>query len=1292
MSATRVFSKQSKPPAVGLQGTQDAGVDLVQAAQGRIGAHAAELSVAALKVEISCGKVARKLAIVQPPAAAMTLPTTLPTTLFPTPAQRERLPFPYRPEAAVVQRALDGLQQGLDWPAVIAAARPWVESVRAHPAPFWAMESLLREYPISGAEGLALMRLAEALLRVPDAETAIALTADQLGRADFDGGAEGGPHRLMASLSASAIALSKKFLPEEGGGNVMQRLGARTVVAATVRALQLLGRQFVLGRNIGEAMDEAASQRRRHHEAAGRPAAGSNLRFSYDMLGEGARTERDAERYLGAYTRSVEAIAAGRAARGPEKAGSGGRGSETDSVDRGPETADGISIKLSALFSRYEDAQRERVFAELLPRVWGLVERAAQADINLTIDAEESDRLELSLDVLEALATRIGVQFPQWRGFGLAVQAYQTRALAVIDEVARIARASGLRLMVRLVKGAYWDGEIKRAQELGLPGYPVFTHKEHTDLSYLACVQALIAQADVIYPQFATHNAGTLAAIVQMATRAGAKFELQRLHGMGDGIYREFARDQADTPVRIYAPVGEHRDLLAYLVRRLLENGANSSFVHQLSDDGVPIETLLASPLALIELRALPLPRELYGASRANSTGADLACPAMRAPFDQALAATTVGRVPLASSDDVRRSMGCLAQGFAAWNATPVAERAAALRRAADTLDAQLPQFCALLVKEAHKTLGDCVAEVREAVDFLRYYAAEAETRADALQGRGVFVCISPWNFPLAIFAGQVAAALAAGNAVAAKPAEQTPFVAARMVALLHDAGVPVDALALLHGPGETVGAALVADPHTAGVAFTGSTPVARLIHRTLAAKDGPVVPLIAETGGLNAMIVDSTALPEQVVDAVVQSAFRSAGQRCSALRLLVVHEGIADTVIEMLAGAMAELALGDAALLATDVGPVIDAEAQAGIARHIERLNREARLIATAPVGAGGPTHITPIAFELARIGDMREEIFGPVLHVVRWGGDVADVVREINALGYGLTLGIQTRIDSRAQRIADAARIGNVYVNRNMIGAVVGVQPFGGEGLSGTGPKAGGPHYLARFGALPQPPAESAYELCAANVGAAMPALDALHAAGAAWAARPLTERIATLGVLTKPAAQHLADQALPGPTGESNTLRLHPRGVFAVLAHGAGRSEVDAAVRATLVAGNSVALVGAKHADSLRNELLGSGVPADVITLWPADTTRAMLAHERLAGVCLATGGALAARTIARQLAERPGAIVPLVTGVEAQRADHLWRFCAEQTLTINTAAAGGNAELLAGAQPLSGRLRE
>ena len=1172
-------------------------------------------------------------------------------TAFALPVEAARLPDPYREEIGVVNALAQGVGTALSWPAVIEQAAPWVQQVRANPAPFWAMESLLREYPITSAEGLALMRLAEALLRVPDAPTAIALTADQLGRADFDGASDG-PHKMLASISASAISLSKKFLPgsEEEGG-LFKRLGAQTVVAATVRAIQLLGRQFVLGRNIGEAMGEAAAARK----------VQPMLRFSYDMLGEGARTEDDARRYQAAYVGAIKAIAAGRKAESPEG-------------------ADGISIKLSALFSRYEVLQRDRVFAELLPRVWELIELAAAANINLTIDAEEVDRLELSLDVLDVLSARIASTYPQWRGFGLAVQAYQTRALAVVHEVAAIAKKHGLRFMVRLVKGAYWDGEIKRAQELGLAAYPVFTHKQHTDVSYLACAQALIDHADVIYPQFASHNAGTIAAIVQMARKAGAKFEMQRLHGMGEGVYREVLKD-GTIPCRVYAPVGEHRDLLAYLVRRLLENGANSSFVHQLADVTVQVPELLGSPLDEIAAQgALPMPAELYGPGRPNSTGADLTVLAQRLPLQQALDSVQVLPVAEATTASVDAAMAALAAGFPAWNATPVAQRAAILRRAANALDARLPEFCALLVKEAFKTQADCVAEVREAVDFLRYYADQAELDHE-LQGRGVFVCISPWNFPLAIFAGQVVAALVAGNTVAAKPAEQTPFVALRMVELLHAAGVPQDALQLLHGAGETVGAGLVAHANTAGVCFTGSTQVAQIINKTLSAKEGPVVPLIAETGGINAMVVDSTALPEQVIDAVVQSAFRSAGQRCSALRLLCVQDAIADGVIEMLRGALQQLWVGRPAELATDVGPVIDDEAFQGISQHVERLKREAKLIAQAPVHDAMPRQILPLAFELAGIEQLGAEIFGPVLHVVRFSEDVDRVIERINALGYGLTLGIQTRIDSRAQRLADKARIGNVYVNRNIIGAVVGVQPFGGEGMSGTGPKAGGPNYLKRFAAEPRAQGQGRVDISATMVTTV-----ALSDADVAWAETPLADRAAVirraspaLRVLADAAEAAFADQVLPGPTGETNTLRHHSRGVIACLSEGESHEGL-ASVAAALLAGNSVAWLSEPAATAQRQMLLQAGVPSQALTLLPVSALEGVLDDPRLAGLALACPDVHLARRLQMRLASRRGAILPLITSPGHPR--QLYRFAAEQTLTINTAAAGGNAALLAG----------
>jgi len=957
-----------------------------------------------------------------------------------------RLPLPYRPEHEVLAGLLQQLSD-LDWALASSDAIGWIEQVRASKPSSFAMETLLREYPLSSAEGLALMRLAEALLRVPDAETAMMLTADQLGRADFSGASQS----WLATLSSQAIGLSKKMLGEDGQkAGFFAKMGAKAIVAATVRAVQLMGKQFVMGETLDEAMDDARKQRK----------ARKGLRFSYDMLGEGARTDADAREYMHKYHAAIAALAKGRERAVPV------------------EQADGISIKLSAIDARYEAVQRAHVFEVLVPRVVELALAAAKADLNLTIDAEESERLELSLDVFEAVATQVAAQFPQWRGFGLAVQAYQTRALHTIEEVTRIARKLGMRFMVRLVKGAYWDYEIKRAQELGLAAFPVFTHKHHTDVAYLACARAMLAVPDAIYPQIAGHNAGTIAAILHMARKAGVPFELQRLHGMGEAVYQQIYAQYPDVGLRVYAPVGPHKDLLAYLVRRLLENGANSSFVHQLADTRLPASALVASPLRLEQRSGVTLPLDILP-TRRNTAGTDVTCQALSDALLAPYAQTTVPRpadTPLVQVDALVQT---LAKGHKAWNATPVEQRAAALEQAADVLERDLAVWCARIVREGHRTWGDAVSEVREAADFCRYYAQQARTlmapqvlpgvtgerNTYSLAGRGVWACISPWNFPLAIFAGQVVAALVTGNAVAAKPAEQTPGIGAAMIALLHECGVPRDALVGVYGAGET-GAALVAHPQIAGVVFTGSTAVAKSIARTLAAKDGPIVPLIAETGGLNAMVVDSTALPEQVVDAVVQSTFRSAGQRCSALRVLCVQDEIADGVIAMLSGALSLLQVGDPSKLSSDLGPVIDAEAHDKLQAQIDALSARGKLIARAPLPADAPANsIAPVAFEIASLEQAREEIFGPVLQVLRWKGEVETLVEQINGLGYGLTLGVQTRIDTRAQAIAAQAEVGNIYVNRNMIGAVVGVQPFGGEGLSGTGPKAGGPNYLPRF-----------------------------------------------------------------------------------------------------------------------------------------------------------------------------------------------------------------------------------
>jgi RHH-type proline utilization regulon transcriptional repressor/proline dehydrogenase/delta 1-pyrroline-5-carboxylate dehydrogenase len=941
-------------------------------------------------------------------------------------------------------------------------------------------EAFLRRFGLSTREGIVLMCLAEALLRIPDADTADALIRDKLAGTRWDAADE---ENLLLNAATWGLMLTGTLAAwrderGEDAGTTARRLVARAgepVVRAAIRqAMKIMAEQFIVGETIDAAIERAAER-----EAIG-------YRFSYDMLGEAARTAADAARYMAAYEAAIDAVARSAPRETP--------------VEGRP----GVSIKLSALHPRFEVAQRGRVLAELAPRAEALARRAAVAGIPITIDAEETDRLELSLELFERLAR--DPQTAGWGGLGIAVQAYQKRATATCDWLGGLARATGRRLMVRLVKGAYWDSEIKAAQVLGLDDYPVFTRKSATDVSYLACAQTLLDAGPLVFPQFATHNSHTVAAVLECAA-GRADFEFQKLQGMGDALYEALWPETA-VPCRVYAPVGGHRDLLAYLVRRLLENGANSSFVHQVGDPAVPLERLVADPLDRLPRPyaphpRVPKPRDLLP-DRPNSRGVDLsdrqvlARLAARIADDRASApAKAAGRV-LTEPSDRRRAVGAAldasateldaavraaAGAWRAWDATPAVERADCLARAADLLEARMDELVSFCVREAGKTLPDAVAEVREAADFCRYYAARGrselatpatlpgptgESNRLELLGRGVFACISPWNFPLAIFTGQVTAALVAGNAVVAKPAEQTPLIAARAVELLREAGVPHAALQLVTGTGEAVGAPLVRHPSVAGVVFTGSYETARAINQALAARDGPIVPLIAETGGLNAMVADSSALPEQVVADALASAFQSAGQRCSALRILLVQEDAAPRVLDMLAGAMAELVIGDPAAPATDVGPVIDDEAKRALESHIADLRRRGRVLAAATLPAGAPhgSFVAPIAVEIPLEALPEREVFGPVLHVVRWRVDELErVLGAVAATGYGLTLGIHSRIERFAERARNLLRVGNTYVNRNMIGAVVGVQPFGGEGRSGTGPKAGGPHYLQRF-----------------------------------------------------------------------------------------------------------------------------------------------------------------------------------------------------------------------------------
>jgi RHH-type proline utilization regulon transcriptional repressor/proline dehydrogenase/delta 1-pyrroline-5-carboxylate dehydrogenase len=969
-----------------------------------------------------------------------------------------------------------------------ARAKKLVEAIRARSTGLGGIEDFLHAYSLSTREGLALMVLAEALLRVPDAATADRLIEDKLAAGrwlDSDVRSTA----ILVSASAWTLGIAARIIhpgetPETILDTVVRRLGLPTMRAATRHAMRLLGSHFVIGQTIAEALARA----RGHAE----------FLYSFDMLGEGARTAADAENYFDAYAGAIAAIGA-------------------SAGNAAPPRRPGISVKLSALHPRYEATSRERVLKELVPRLTALASLAKAHDLQFTVDAEEADRLELSLQIVAA--TLSDPSLDGWDGFGLAVQAYQKRALAVIAWVEDIAAATKRRLTVRLVKGAYWDSEIKRAQERGLADYPVFTRKAMTDLCYMACVKRLLAARNRLFPQFATHNALTVAGVIEDAGGIEG-FEFQRLYGMGEPLYDALCAEFPDAACRIYAPVGDNRDLLAYLVRRLLENGANSSFVSVAADPSVPIADILRRPQGWIKSpqqarnRKIPLPRDLYAPERKNSVGIEFG---ERASLDALLrevrdgttahakAAPLIDGVALAGieralhspidggaigavreADDAlaRAAIAAAQAGFAAWAATPVEERAALLERVADRLELNRGRLVALLQNEAGKTLDDALAELREAVDYCRYYANQARTALIAqpmpgptgesntlrYRGRGVFVCISPWNFPLAIFLGQVSAALVAGNTVVAKPAEQTPLVAALAVALLHEAGVPTSALHLLPGGG-AVGASLVADPRIAGVVFTGSTEVGRIINRALAGKDGPIVPLIAETGGINAMIVDATALPEQVTDDVITSAFRSAGQRCSALRLLCLQDDVAEDMLDMLIGAARELKIGDPRDVASHVGPIIDAEAKAKLEGWIAANARAGRLRfrwdRDRPLPDKG-IYVAPAVIELDRARELKDEVFGPVLHVVRWrAGDLDALLDEIAGNGTALTLGVHSRIDLTVARIAARLPHGNVYVNRSMIGAVVGTQPFGGTQLSGTGPKVGGPNYLRRFAA---------------------------------------------------------------------------------------------------------------------------------------------------------------------------------------------------------------------------------
>ena len=1154
--------------------------------------------------------------------------------------------------------------------AISSRAAKLVEAVRASADPK-LMEVFLSEYGLSTKEGVALMCLAEALLRVPDAETMDDLIQDKIAPHDWSAHS-GESSSIFVNASTWALALTGRVLEEGEGGiertlrGMVRRLGEPVIRTAVSAAMREMGEQFVLGRSIDEAVRR------------GRAYTKKGYLYSFDMLGEAARTEADALRYHRAYADAISSLNSG-------------------STSTNIRNNAGISVKLSALHPRYEQAQRETMLPVMTKRLLSLCIAARHARMGLNIDAEEADRLDLSLDVIGQVLAE--PELAGWDGFGVVVQAYGRRAPQVIDWLHTLTRRLDRRIMARLVKGAYWDTEIKRAQALGLADYPVFTRKANTDVSYIACARKLLGMTDRIYPQFATHNAHTVAAILEMAEDR-TSFEFQRLHGMGEALH-EAVRASEGTRCRIYAPVGAHEDLLAYLVRRLLENGANSSFVHQIVDEEVSAETIARDPFEMVGAKEtahnplIPFPRDIFLPDRANSVGHDLSDPlalsaiekrrgqfareriwtagegaSARDVVNPARPADVVGTVREADEAAVKAAVTRAAEAFPAWTATPVAERAAALKRAADLYEANEAEFLALCTREAGKTLADGIAELREAVDFLRYYAGEAARTEAGTQARGVIACISPWNFPLAIFTGQVAAALVTGNAVIAKPAEQTPLIAARAVAMLHEAGVPKDALHLLPGDGPSVGAPLTADPRIAGVCFTGSTDVARLIERQLAESAAPDAMLIAETGGLNAMVVDSTALPEQAVRDVLASAFQSAGQRCSALRILYVQSDVEQKVLAMLTGAMKALQVGDPWEIATDVGPEIDAEARDGIAAYCAQMEAKGRLFAKLDAPAEG-LFVAPHIFRVSGIGEMEREVFGPVLHVATFEPEELDlVIATINARGYGLTFGLHTRIEARVQRIIDRVHAGNIYVNRNQIGAVVGSQPFGGEGLSGTGPKAGGPHYLRRFrkAAVATGPVVQA---AAVTLPRRFP-----DARMDNWSTR--ADRIAILrkhlrgkaGVaIATAAATDFGPVDLPGPTGEANTLTLVPRG--RILCLGPDADSLLAQAVQALAAGNSVVAV-APGASAALQPLTGKSLPLVVLdgTLMQGElaaTTADAVAYSRAGST---------AREIRRILAEKGGPIVPLIAETIFPAA-----YAHERSVCVDTTAAGGNASLLA-----------
>ena len=1179
-----------------------------------------------------------------------------------------------RDEGEAVQWLLSQINpQASTQDAVRSLAHALVSSVRQQRTRASGVDALMHEFSLSSEEGVALMCLAEALLRIPDHQTADRLIADKISKGDWSKHLGESPSLFVNAATWGLLVTGKLVTTnsEQGLGSALTRLiakGGEPLIRKGVDlAMRMLGNQFVTGQTIEEALKNSQDNEKRGY------------RYSYDMLGEAALTAHDAAFYFSAYETAIHAI--GKASNG-----------------RGIKDGPGISVKLSALHPRYSRAQRERTLNELLPLLKKLLLLAKQYNIGLNIDAEEADRLELSLDLMEALA--FDADLAGFDGIGFVVQGYQKRCPYVIDYLVDLARRSNRKFMVRLVKGAYWDAEIKRAQVDGMSGFPVYTRKVYTDVSYLVCAQRLLAATDVIYPQFATHNALTLATIYSWAQHAKiTDYEFQCLHGMGETLYDQVVgKDKLNKPCRIYAPVGSHQTLLAYLVRRLLENGANSSFVNQIVDENVSIETLIADPVVVAtQLNGAPhpgiaLPRDLFGTERKNSAGLDfsnenelqhiaarfaaagqkelLAAPLLHGQVSASAAKDVlnpadhgdiVGQVIEADAQDVQTALA-QAEAYAIdWQTTAPVERAAVLKKAGDLLEAQTLDFMALAIREAGKSLPNALAEVREAVDFLRYYAAQVEGLPNTL-ALGPVVCISPWNFPLAIFIGEVSAALAAGNVVLAKPAEQTPLIAYRAIQLLHEAGVPRGALQFLPGTGEVVGAQLVADPRVKGVIFTGSTEVAQIINRTLSTRavaENIDIPLIAETGGQNAMIVDSSALPEQVVQDVLSSAFDSAGQRCSALRVLCLQVDIADKTLEMLKGAMQELRVGKPDQLAVDIGPVIDADAQKQLQTHIKLIEKQAKASYSLPLAPACEqgTFIAPTVIEISSLSELSKEVFGPVLHVLRYKrDDLPKLIDSINASGFGLTLGIHSRIDETIDFITSRAHVGNIYVNRNIVGAVVGVQPFGGEGKSGTGPKAGGPLYLKRLQKNPGGSlgGHTVYERQAPA------ALEALLV----WAKTHGHEKIAELADKYAYQTPYKMTLVLPGPTGERNTLSFAPRGrVFC------------AATTVNCLLNQVAALLATGNTPVLPAQTMGllpTGLPTEVrARIQQAEAEQSQAQFALIEGALLNHYKPL--------FAAQDGAIVSVIESHENTEAP-LWRLVAERALCVNTTAAGGNASLM------------